>query len=287
MRGYLKYDKQQIINKIDKLSIEKTESNQVITKYDGNVISVANVSNRYEVFDIKKYLKEKIESIEKNFTINSYRLVIKGGVQYLTLLSDSVNINGIDYQKSFFILNSSDKSRRLSFNAGLYSKSKNLYIINSVKNANFNKKHLKGVTQAAEIASVDITGETFDDQVNMIQSLIDHRVKLSNLRDIIVDSDYKVNHMKFDAFKNSLLYTFQDGLVKLNSDQIKTLKTKSESLVIDSNNDFYVDAFWAFQNYLKIFNKQDSHIIQKETERIFNITQYSIRNKQLEILGIF
>lgn len=288
MRGYLKYDKQQLINKIDKLSIFKTESNQVITKYGDTVISVSNVSDRYEIFDIKKYLKDKIDLIEKNFKINSYRMVIKGGLQYLTLISDSININGIDYHKSFFILNSTDKSRRLSFNAGLYSKLNNYYIVSSVKNADFNKKHLKGVSEAAEIASGDITSETFDEQVKMIESLVNHKVKLSNIRDVIVNnSDNKTNHLKFDAFKNSLLYQFNGGLLKLSSDQYTTLRTKSEELVITDSNDFYLDAFWVFQNYLKIFNRQDAHIIKKETEKILNITQYAIRNSKLDFLEIF
>ena len=52
MKGFRNYDKQELFNYIDRLSIEK-ENGQVITKYGRRVIKVANVSNRYEIFDMK------------------------------------------------------------------------------------------------------------------------------------------------------------------------------------------------------------------------------------------
>jgi hypothetical protein len=287
MIKYRDYNKTELVETINSLNIHQNSAGQVITKFRDHLISVANVSRRYEIFDIKKYLLDKIELIEKNFTISKYRLSIKGGVQYLTLLSDKITIEGVDYYKSFFILNSTNKSRKLSFNAGLYSETKNIYIINSVKNVGLTKKHLRGLTEAAEIASTGLNNETFEEQIQMIKSLVGHKIQLSRLKDIIVnDSEVKANHQKFDAFKNSIIYFNSDGLLNLSNDQRNTLKTPSERLLLDKENDFYVDAFWAFQTYLKLFNKQDSHIIKNETEKIMGITQWAVRNAQLELLGI-
>ena len=39
------------------------------------LIKIANVSSRYEIFDIVKYLKDKIEIIENNFNITHYILL--------------------------------------------------------------------------------------------------------------------------------------------------------------------------------------------------------------------
>jgi len=50
--------------------------------------------------------------------------------------------------------------------------------------------------------------------------------------------------------------------------------------------DFFVDAFYAFQLYLTIFNRQDANVVKKETEKIMKITQWSVRNSILESLGI-
>lgn len=281
------YNKEELIDKIDKISIQKV-GEQVVTKYGDSVLSVSNVSSRYEIFDIKSYLKNKLDIIEKNFIITKYFFRVHKGIQELTLLSDTITINGINFYKSFFILNSSDKSRRLNFNVGLYSDINNFFVVSSVKNLALSKKHLKGVTEAAETSSEGLNGETFTEQINSLQSLVGHRIQLSKLKDcIVVDEDVKSNHMKFDAFKNSIIYYNLDKRLNLNSEQYNTLKTPSDKLIIDINNDFYIDAFLAFQTYMRIFNKQDSHIILRESEKIMKMTQWSVRNQTLEELGIF
>ena len=149
------------------------------------------------------------------------------------------------------------------------------------------KKHLRGVTEAAEMASTGLNDETFNEQIELIKSLVGHRISLSKLKDIIVeDPEVKTNHLRFDAFKNNIIYYNSEGRLNLTNDQRTTLRTPSDRLTIDIRNDFYVDAFWAFQTYLRLFNRQDSHVIKRETERIMNITQWAVRNAQLELLGI-
>jgi hypothetical protein len=37
---------------------------------------------------------------------------------------------------------------------------------------------------------------------------------------------------------------------------------------------------------MRLFSKQDSHIIKNETDRIMKITQWAVRNSVLEALGI-
>ena len=283
MKGFRNYNKNEIFDLIDKISIEKL-NNQVITKWCNKVIKVANVSNRYEIFDITKYLKEKIELIESNFNISKYSLSVKGGQQYLQLISDSVEIGGINFYKSFYILNSSDKSRRLSFYAGLHSEK--YYSIGN--NVGMSKKHLKGVTEAADVASIGFNGETFDDQIESLQNLVGHRIKLSKIREVILGDKEdipQINHRKFDAFKNSIRFADGDGLIRLTGEQRSQLYTESERMT-EVKEDFYLDAFWVFGSYMRLFNRQDSHVIKNETDRIMKITQWSVRNNVLESLGI-
>ena len=289
MKNFKDYNKQELFDRIDKISIEMVGS-QVVTKYDNRVINTTNVSNRYEIFDIVKYLKDKIDLIEQNFKISKYEFRLTRGQQYLKLISDKINIGGIDFYKSFYILNSTDKSRRLSFNVGLYSESNNFYVISSVKNVGLVKKHLKGVTQAAEEATVGINDETFNEQIDAIKSIVGHRIQLSKIRQVILgdkDPIPQVNHRKFDAFKNSLKFAASQGMIKITDAQRNLLLTESEKITqIDGSVDFYMDAFYAFQVYLMLFNRQDSHIIKIETERILGMTQWAVRNNVLEALGI-
>ena len=284
--GYRIYNKSELIERIDKINIEKV-GDTVVTKYNERVLRVVTVSDRYEIFDIAKYLKDKIDLIESNFTITKYRFTLTRGVQYLELLSESIDINGQKYHKSFYILNSSDKSRRLSFNAGLYCEDSKFYIISNVKNVGLTKKHLKGVTKAAEDASEGLNGETFDEQVEALKSLVGHRVAFSKIRQIILGDGKptQIAHRKFDAFKNMLRFSRTTN--GITSKQSLLLSRSSEYIKsINREDDFYLDAFSVLQSYLKIFNREDAHIIKNETERIMKITQCAVRNAALESLGI-
>jgi len=284
MRGFRNYNKAELFNSIDKIEVEKI-NDQVVTKYNGRVMRVANVSKRYEIFDIVKYLKEKIDLIEQNFTISKYQLTITKGQQYLQLISDSVEIGGINFYKSFYILNSTDKSRRLSFYAGLHSEK--YYFIGS-NNVGMSRKHLTGVTEAAEVASNGLSGETFDEQIEALQNLVGHRIQFSKIREAILGDKEEipqVNHRKFDAFKNSIRYADSDRLITLTKEQRSQLYTDSERMK-EVKEDFYLDAFWVFGAYMRLFNRQDSHVIKNETDRIMKITQWAVRNNVLEALGI-
>lgn len=282
------YNKQELISKIEKISIER-EGNTIITKYDGGVINATPVSNRYEIFDIVKYLKSKIDMIEQNFTISKYSFKMTSGRQYLQLISDKIEVGGLEFYKSFYILNSSDKSRRLSFNVGLYCETKNFYVV-GVKNVGLVKKHLTGVTQAAEVATEGLNGETFNEQVEAMNSLVGHQISFSKIREVILGDKKeipKINHRKFDAFKNMIRYEVSDGKLKLTKAQHDILFKESDKInTISPLEDFNLDAFKAFQIYLRIFNRQDSHVIKIETDRILKMTKWAIRNAVLESLGI-
>ncbi len=286
MRNFKDYNRDEIFATLDKITIQKIEG-QVITKFDGRVINITNVSDRYEIFDIVKYLKDKIELIEKNFRISKYVLRLTSGRQFLQLISDKIEIGGVEFYKSFYILNSTDKSRTLSFNLGLQSD--NISVV-GIKNVGIVKKHLTGVTKAAEDASIQVDHETFNEQIESMRSLVGHRISFSKIREIILGEKEEIpqiNHRKFDAFKNVVRWSASDMKLNITKEQRDLLYKDSDRIKeISKAEDFYIDAYWAFLSYLKIFNKQDSHIIKKETERIMKITQWAIRNNALEALGI-
>jgi len=279
-KGYKKYNKTELFQKIDAIEIF-LEGKQVITKYFGTVINITPVSDRYEVFDIRSFMKQKIDYLESNFNITFYSFRMRKGIQELILLSDEVEIASINYYKAFFILNSSDKSRRLNLNLGLYQADNGTYLVSSIKNFSLTTKHLKGITDKAEVATSTIDVETFSEQIDSIRNLVGERVMLSEVKNTIVDKDQKVNHNKFDALKNVLRWNFSKSLTK---EQVRLLSTPSEKLIIDSKNDFSIDAFVIFQSYMNVFRNQDSYVVKKETEKILKITQCFIREDKLSQL---
>jgi hypothetical protein len=278
--GYKPYDLGELFTKIDAIEITR-QGNQVVTKYFDRVINTTEVSHIYEVFDIRAFMKAKIDQLAHNFNMRWYKFVMKRGIQELTILSDDVEINGTTYYKAFFILNSSDKSRRLNMNMGLYRGDNNSYLVSAIRNMSLSKKHLRGVTQSAEEVSQAIDVETFDEQIASIKSLVGERVLLSKVREIILDKDLKVNHMKFDALKNSLRWSKTDKMDSLSSDQIKTLMTPSEKLTLDHHKDFSIEAYKVFNCYIQVFSRQDSYVVKRETEKILKITQCFIRDEKI------
>jgi hypothetical protein len=278
--GYRPYDLSELFTKIDAIEITR-QGNQVITKYFDRVINTTEVSHIYEVFDIRAFMKAKIDQLAHNFNMRWYKFVMKRGIQELTILSDDVEINGTNYYKAFFILNSSDKSRRLNMNMGLYRADNNSYLVSAIRNMSLSKKHLRGVTQSAEEVSQSIDIETFDEQIAGIKSLVGERVLLSKVREIILDKDLKVNHMKFDALKNSLRWSKTDKMDSLSSEQIKTLMVPSEKLTLDHQNDFSIEAYKVFNCYIQVFSRQDSYVVKRETEKILKITQCFIRDEKI------
>ena len=278
-KHYKVFNKQEVIDAISGIEIYK-ENDTVVTKYFGVLRSITRDSKRYEIFDIKDFMLRKLDSILQNFDISHYYFRMYRGMQLLTLISDPINIGGLNFYKSFYILNSSDKSRRLGLYMGLVNDNDGSYSIWGINNMSLHKKHLTGITSQAEEVAQVINGETFDEQVQALSGLVGQKVMLSKVRDIIVDEEYKINHKKFDAFKNWLLYDVKG----ITDAQQSLLRTPSEKIVINESNDISLDAFMVFGLYMRIFKNQDSHIVRKETERIMSITQWFIRKEKLQEL---
>lgn len=278
----LDYNKSELLERLGNLEIERI-NNTVITKFRGKVIKTAEVSNIYEVFDIVNYIKDKIDLIENNFKIDRYSLKIKGGVQDLKLISDNVEINGINFNKAFYITNSTDKSRRLSFRVGLFSDRKNIHYVNSYKELDFNKKHYSGINKKVNETFQNIDKQVFDEQIESLESLVGHQIKLSNIKKVIMGDDvdnFKTSDKnRFLVFKNAVL---NYGMFKLDSDE----KFEMYRRTCEIRHDFQLDAFNVLLSYLRIFNQKDSVILKRESKRILELTKFTIRKRLIsEILS--
>jgi hypothetical protein len=283
------YSRDRLFEQLDQLKIYKS-GGTVITEHRGRVINSTDVSEKYEIFDIVKYFKERIDEIEKSFTIDKYFLTIKGGKQTLDLVSEEVEIAGKKFQKTFHMQNSTDRSRRLSFNTGLYSVDDKYVIISAVNRISLHKAHVKGVTKAAEEASNGISAETFDEQIASLNELVGHRVAFSKIRSVILGEDEKVPqiaHKRFDTFVASLRSASRAEITREDYNRYKFPRQRSEYVKeIKSEDDFFIDAFDVIMCYLRAFGGQETHVIKNESERIMKITQWSVRNDALAMLGI-
>lgn len=273
------YNKIELLDKLERLSIER-EGDTIITRFNDRVIKTAHVTELYEVFDIKSYIKEKLDLIEKSFPIHEYSLTIKGGVQYLKLASESVEIGDMTFKKSFYITNSSDKSRKLSFNVGLYSDKSNIHYINSYKELDFCRRHLRGINKKVEKVFKNIDREIFDEQIESLRSLIGHEIRLSNIKKVIMgtkEKKTKADVHRFLMFKKACV-DYYGNMFKLEGEERYEMWRKTT----DIKTDFYLDAFNVLLTYVKCFNNQDSVILKRESKRILELTKFTIRKNVIK-----
>jgi hypothetical protein len=283
------FNKQELFKFIDKFEIEM-DGDLLITKFDGRIVKSVSVSNRYEIFDFRSYLKDKIALISENFEITEYSHYFTGGIQEIRLFSDKVTIGEDVYEKCFYFLNSTDKTRVLNMNLGFYNRTKDVYFAFSKSEFSLRKKHLTGVTEAANSLTIKFSEQPFDEEIKAMKSLLNHSVKLSKIQEILVQTERESDtnssgHLRFDAFKTAL-----ERRMRTNKNEQNILRTSSESLEKKYSGkdgdryDFYVDAYDTFVIYTSLFAYRDSYTIAKETERILNITQQMIRNTKLDAL---
>lgn len=270
------YNKTQIIETLNKLEIEQV-GEYIITKFDGRNISDAKVSKIYQIFDFASFSLQLLNEIEKYFTPENYTLNIYQGTQELRLYGERVNIAGDDYEKMFTILNSTDRSKALTVNIGLYKLSSKTLIILGERSYMYNK-HYK-TTLPEKVASFTKKLKNFDvildEQVGTIEKLHTQTVDLKkvarNLLIKVVDGNEEIKpsiKLKFEALCKKLTFALISPKlpVNLTEEQIKILRNPISILKFE--NDFNISAITLFNCYSELFKEEDSSVIRRENSRI-------------------
>lgn len=279
MKNKVQYNRESLLSTLSNLGIEKVD-NQIVTKFYNRTISTVKVSNKYEIFDFYAYIKHILPIIESNFKIDSYQLILKGGRQFLRLYSDSIDksISGRPetFSKTFNITSSSDKSRALTFNLGLFIKSSGTHII-GLSEARTYKKHLIGVTDHIDTFEDKIQTENFNEQIELITKLSNHKISLKDIHEVIYTNNVKANWDRFLAFKRVIQsrYTWNDA-------QSNILCNQDVNFQYD--NSIQIDAYEAFVLYMGLYRNEDSYIISKETTRFLGIREVIKRNNKLKMV---
>jgi hypothetical protein len=278
-----KFDYTELVKEISKIKID-LEGDEVATYFDGREVSRKRVSTKYEIFDFRPFVIRSIDEVRKNYEILEYNLTIVGGRQEIKLVSVPEEIEGETFQRSFYILNSSDCSRALSFSYGL--KHNDFDYIS--KKGTIYKKHYTGITEYVE-DRVDLDDSIFQEQIELFKKIIGDSIFMSNVQKIITESDVLKNSKvtlknNFYKFCEKLSY-----LPELTKEQKRSLKKgfwirESEDFIVDSDKDFMVDSFKVFKTYLKLFNTKDAGVIRRESERISKMGVSEIRNNSLDQL---
>lgn len=230
----------------------RNTSYQVVTLYDGKEIKRAPVSERYGLCDFKDFALFTIDEIEKHgFKIKEYRFDIVGGVQEIQLLSDIVMINGHTFRKSFYIINSTDRSRPLDYYLGLYCKTKVDLVGRKTDDSDLNyitdigsvmSERIKSSKKHFGVHMINLSKEKFviddnifDEQIKDLSILGKSKIKYSDLRKALLSTSDEKNakpskHVEFDLLRLHLVKMYEPKKHELNAGMWAVLNTPSAEL---------------------------------------------------------
>lgn len=271
-----KFDKELLNEQISKLEVVES-GGVLITKYDGKFLKEKEISNRYESFDFKGYIKRAVDEIIENFNVTDYELMFKGGVQEIKLRSDETELDGEKFVLTFFILNSTDKTRALNVSLGL--KNKNYTFITEA--GSIYKKHYTGINDYVD-ERLNLKTEVFKEQLEIIKSLKGEEISLKDIKKIITTSTVNDKYLtsQESKYSNFLLNFFY------HLDHKNPLRKTFNDIINnrDKRDDYYLDSYEVFLVYLKLFSNKDSYIIKNESERILRMSKYFKRRNIMSIL---
>ena len=280
------FNHEELLEKINGIDIV-LEGTEVVTYFDGVQKSRKTVSNKYEIFDFKPFVIDSIDEILESYPIEKYELSIVGGRQEIKLFSYPEMIGGEFFTRSFYLLNSSDKSRALSFSYGL--RHNNFHYI-STKGSIY-KKHYNGITEYVE-DRLDLDDTIFQEQLEIIGKIIGDSILMSNVQKLVTDSevlkDSKVSlFTNFETLKNRLYKATKDSdLGETDRSKLKVNYVNRQTPVdfTKTENDFMIDSFIVFKEYLNIFSRKDASVIKRESKRITEMSVMTNRNSTIEDL---
>ena len=303
------FNKDELLSLFNKIKIDVTEASQkvlssgktvqcytVTTKFDDNVVKQVEVSERYEVFDFAAFATDALEKIIKEFKISKYSYFIMGGIQEFRLFSDIVDIDGRQFQKTFYLLNSSDRTRTVNLDYGLYNEESDYHFIS--KNGTVNKRHYGGITEHIK-EHVNFDASVFDEQVELLRDMARNNISLYNVREVVLrrDIDGTVkpsNHTKFDIYKKKIVDLYDAKKFQANTmckiDRNWLLKPSIEMERTELANDesesneykIVFNCLDVFEKYVAIYATRDSFTIKTESEIFLKSTDFYIRQQRLE-----
>lgn len=279
------YQRDSLKKILSDLTITQTPDNSVITTFKDQVISEASVSDKYQYFDFPRFTYELLDYIEKYFQPSKSMLRITGGVQELKLIGERFDLNDETFFKQISILSSSNKTRSLQMNIGLYRFiCKNGAFVATDDALSFKVKHFKTLLPDALnhfINKLPDFNILINSQVDAICGLPEKSVTFNGVAEMILNTkedEERVNARmgRLKSFSKKLLTSETDGLNvdELTYEQKNLLKRAGGSIILPEEinvTDIELPADKVFNCYTEVFRNYDSSVIMRESKRILNI----------------
>lgn len=275
------YTAEKVLEEINKFSVDSTQG-IVSTSFDDRSIRVATVTSQYKLLNIKNFFNNIIGVLSSVMKIEAYAFRVHQGIQEISLMSEIILINGDEYRKAFFILNSTDRTRALRFNIGLYRVDGQRLVIPVPETQTVVRFVHKGKAFETKVDSiyhfVDTFGKVVARQIEILENLGKNKVSLRKLigkmlfeesTDVIAGASKN----RATAFCKQLRVhpTDKVNLVDYGiSLSDMALLAKPTDFMLHSNADFMINAYQALQCYHSVYQGRDVGIISRESSRFMD-----------------
>jgi len=251
--------------------------NAVRTFYNDAVISETQVSDKYQVFDFPKFCLDVIPVVTKSFTPERAILRINKGVQELRLIGETFILDGEEFKKQLNIVSSTNKSKALQINIGLWRKVCSNGMFASVDGAStgFKVKHFKSTLNSkleAFLKRLPNFNEFIDDQKITLLKLNAENITFNTLvKKLVTDKEGEIipsNLLKVRSFSRKLTKSDTDKIIGLSEEQELLLKNPESALNPETKSDIEMTKMKALNCWTEVFRNCDSSTIKRESKRI-------------------
>lgn len=277
----LPYSLEKVLQEINQFSVESTHG-VVSTRYGEQLKRIANVTSQYKLLNIKSFFNSIIGILSDVMDIETYSFRVDRGIQEISLMSKVVLINGDEYRKAFYILNSTDRTRALRFNIGLYRVDGQRLVIPVPECITVVRFVHKGKAFETKVDNIYDFVYTFSKvvsrQIEILENLGTSKVSLRKLiGKMLFDESTDViagaSKNRATAFCKQLRVHPTDKLNLVDygiSLSDMALLAKPTDFMLHSNADFMINAYQALQCYHSIYQGRDVGIISRESSRFMD-----------------
>ena len=278
------FDGNEIIKLVDGLKIYKPNKTTVITELENKKIAQSSCSEKYEVFDIKNFIKSNLSIIETALPIEKYSMNIYRGYQEITLYGEEVLINEEVYTKQIAVSSSSNGNHQLNINLGLLRQICTNGAVIAVPGSHFNFKS-KHFNHAMNTVINDFQNEVMgikqalDQQIEYMSNMNEDSVSFREFLKLLLRKKKDGEEVKYlvsnaEKLSKNLLNSRTDSInvENLNKTQLEAIHSPIRlSQTTDVASDIFITKHKLFNCYTELFKNRQNGIIEKESTRAYEI----------------
>ena len=275
------FDLNILSDSLNKLNVKRSNS-VVITEFDNKIVSKYNCSEKYGELDFSQFSRSIINEITDIVEPDFMTLRFRQGFQELRLMGKEINIRDEIFFPTLSIFNSTNGLSKFLVGIGLIRHicSNGMMLGIEGKSLKVECRHYKQVLQDKKeeiIKELPKMKIAIPEYVTLIQKMNESDISLQKFMQNILktgnnpDKEYQYLLQNIKRFGKMLINSKTDSINPMiyNESQLDFIENSMKYLHQNEKvADIVLDKYTIFNCYLEVFNKSNTGIISKESDRV-------------------